>query len=321
MKKYFWGLVLLFQACVASRSIDIQYYDKSPQCLPKVSGNILLVTNLYNRDLASRKAMMDWALDSVAATEATLAFAQMLEASPQYEGISPVGTVYFRTDTSKVILPLSWAEVNQMALANGAADVVVSLDYIHVSPYYDCSQRFIDNLVEYQGYLDMSVYCYWRVYDRRNSRVSNTFLHRDTLSWEATDWVEVKTGNQLPGFFAAAAYAGASVAEEFAKQVAPVWISDTRTIFDRGNSAMEQAAEYAQSGAWLDAAAIWQRLASAKDASTAAKASYNMAVANEMLGNFELALEWLSKAQKLSPELRDIDHYRGIIESRVEANK
>jgi hypothetical protein len=40
-----------------------------------------------------------------------------------------------------------------------------------------------------------------------------------------------------------------------------------------------------------------------------------------MLGNFDVALEWLNEAQKLNPKLKEIEDYRSIIEERIEANK
>ncbi len=313
--------LLLLSSCIPYRSIDIQYFDKPKQSLPITSGKVLILSNLYNRELPNKKAMMEWALDSVASSEAVNSLGELLLASPIYEELMPVNSFYYRSDTSKVILPLSWEQIAEISTKNEDAEVIVSLDYMRINPYSDNIPKWENGIKSYYGYLDIAVYCYWRVYDLRSKKISNSFLHRDTLSWEATDWVEVRTGNQLPGFFTASAYAGADAAEKYAKLIAPTWNNDTRILFNGNSRYFSQATTFAEKGNWIDAAALWQKHTGDKNRSIAAKAAFNMALANEMLGNFEVALEWLNEAQKLNPKLKEIEDYRSIIEERIEANK
>lgn len=313
--------LILVSACIPYRSIDIQYYDKPKQIMPITSGKVLILANLYHRELPNKKAMMDWALDSVAALEATNSLGELLLISPVYEELAPINSIYYRNDTSKVILPLSWERIADISAKNNDAEVIISLDYMRINPYSDNIPKWENGVRSYYGYLDIAVYCYWRVYDLRSKKISNSFLHRDTLSWEASDWVEVRTGNQLPGFFTASAYAGADAAEKYAKLIAPTWNNDSRIIFNGNSKFFSQAMVFAEQGNWFDAAALWQKYTNDKNRSIAARAAFNMALANEMLGNFELALEWLSEAQKLNPKLKEIEDYRSVIEERVEANK
>lgn len=313
--------LILVSACIPYRSIDIQYYDKPKQIMPITSGKVLILANLYHRELPNKKAMMDWALDSVAALEATNSLGELLLISPVYEELAPINSIYYRNDTSKVILPLSWERIADISAKNNDAEVIISLDYMRINPYSDNIPKWENGVRSYYGYLDIAVYCYWRVYNLRSKKISNSFLHRDTLSWEASDWVEVRTGNQLPGFFTASAYAGADAAEKYAKLIAPTWNNDSRIIFNGNSKFFSQAMVFAEQGNWFDAAALWQKHTNDKNRSIAARAAFNMALANEMLGNFELALEWLSEAQKLNPKLKEIEDYRSVIEERVEANK
>lgn len=314
-------LIFVLYSCIPYRSIDIQYYDKPKQRLPINSGKILILANLYNRELPNKKAMLEWALDSVAAVEATNSLGELLISSPYYEELIPVNSIFFREDTSKVILPLSWSQLSEISQNNDSVNYIVSLDYMRINPYSDNYIRWVDGVRTYNGYLDIAVYCYWRVYDLKIKKISNSFLYRDTLSWEATDWIEVKTGNQLPGFFTASAYAGADAAEKYAKLIAPTWNNDTRILFNGNSKFFSQASAFAEKGNWIDAAALWQKHTADKKRSIAARAAFNMALANEMLGNFEVALEWLKEAQKLNPRLEEINYYRSVIEERIEANK
>ena len=72
----------MLSSCIPYRSIDIQYFDKPKQSLPITSGKVLILGNLYNRELPNKKAMMEWALDSVAASEATGSLGELLLTSP-----------------------------------------------------------------------------------------------------------------------------------------------------------------------------------------------------------------------------------------------
>jgi hypothetical protein len=47
-----------------------------------------------------------------------------------------------------------------------------------------------------------------------------------------------------------------------------------------------------------------------------AKASFNLALASEMLGKFDLAIEWLRKAKKYYP-LPEIETYKLTLEERI----
>ncbi len=318
---YLLFVAVLMNSCIPYRYIDIQYYDKAKQSIPVNSGKVLIVANLYNLELSNKKAMMEWALDSVAAIEAVNSLSEILPTSPMYDDITPLNATFYRNDTSSVILPLTWSEVSTLSNMHDSANVVISLDYMRVNPYSDCIQRWVENVKEYYGYLDVPVYCYWRVYDLSNQKISNAFLYRDTLSWEASDWNEVRPGNQLPGYFSASAYAGADAAEKYANIIAPTWKNDSRILFNSGSKLFVQAEKFAEQGLWLDAAALWQKLTSDKNTVIAAKAAFNMALANEMLGNFDIAINWLDEAHRLNPKLKEVEDYRNIINDRIEANK
>lgn len=323
LKKSWIVLFVMLTSCIPYRTIDIQYFDKPKQSLPVNSGKVLLLANLYNGDISDKKEMMQWALDSVAAAEASYSLGEILQSSPYYETLIPVYKFHYRTDTSKVILPLGWDELSELSRGNGNISTVISLDYMHVNAYSE-SVPYSEWEYEgkyYYGYLDVDIYCYWRVYDLDRKKITNSYLHRDTLLWESTDMAEVKTGKQLPGFFAASAYAGADAAEKYASLIAPSWSNGNRIIYNSGSAELARAASFAEKGDWISAAELWQQVTRDSNKSLAAKAAYDMALANEMLGNLETALDWLREAQKFNPHFKAAKDYENIINSRIDANK
>lgn len=313
--------ILLLQSCAAYKYIDIQYYDNPEKFLPDCSEGVVILSNLGVKNTGDKRSLYEWSLDSVASAEAVASMQNSMLKSPLFSNYDIQLDSYGRADTSNVILPLRWNVLEQISSRNGNAKIIVSLDYMHITPKMDSYTVLCDGFMKYYGYLQLDVYYYWRVYNLNTHKTSNTFLNRDTLTWENTDWVEVKPGNQLPGVFAAAAYSGTDAARQYAAPYLSVWENASRLIYYKGNELMEKAYGMALSGEWTNAAGIWQTLQSSTNKDLAAKAAFNLALANEMLDRFDVAYEWLRKSYELSPALEGIHEYQHIIEDRMAANR
>jgi len=168
----------------------------------------------------------------------------------------------------------------------------------------------------FYGFIKTPIYCYWRIYDIKKKKISNGFLYKDTLIWDASDYVPVAVGNQIPSLFSASAYAGGDCGGNYAKMVAPSWVDDKRLFYQQGSNELEKASEFVIKGEWVDAATEWQKVFARNKRKLSAKAAFNLALASEMLGKFDLALEWLRKASNYYP-LPEISSYRAIIEDRI----
>jgi len=70
------------------------------------------------------------------------------------------------------------------------------------------------------------------------------------------------------------------------------------------------AEKYAFQNDWLKAAELWKRLTTNKNQKIAAKASYNMALACEMEGKHDVAIDWLVKSFSILKENSDSDVHK-----------
>ncbi|HPD95854.1 MAG: tetratricopeptide repeat protein [Bacteroidales bacterium] len=314
-------LSMLTFSCIPYKEISIEYYDPPEVVLPVGdSSSILVVSNLYHSKRLNIKDSLDWSLDSVAASEAVNAMANIIEQSPYFSGMRVNSTAVYRQDTSMVIMPLSWSNINNLSERNNSARLIISMEYIKVKPYSDYYPFWRDDIKNFYGYLSVPVYCFWRVYNVENRKIEDAYLYKDTLDWDAEDWVEVLPGKQLPGIFEAAAYAGASSGEVTANRYASTWQKDVRILYVKGSEEMEKAAQLAQEGKWMEAASIWQELLKTAKPGLRAKAAFNLALANEMFGNFRVSADWLDEAEELNPTLDGLDAYKSIISKRMKAN-
>lgn len=81
------------------------------------------------------------------------------------------------------------------------------------------------------------------------------------------------------------------IAVDFALQIGPRRENQTRKIFTKGNDQMAEAYRLANFGNWKGANDIWYLLATSNNKSIAGKATFNLILGNEVLGNYSEALE------------------------------
>jgi len=86
----------------------------------------------------------------------------------------------------------------------------------------------------------------------------------------------------------------------------PKWVTVERLYYKSNNPDMLLAEKYALQNDWLKAAEIWNRLTNNKNQKIAAKASYNMALACEMEGKHDVAIDWLVKSFSILKENSDV---------------
>jgi hypothetical protein len=84
----------------------------------------------------------------------------------------------------------------------------------------------------------------------------------------------------------------------YSNRIAPRWTVVERYYYTKakGVERMKEAAKFADSGKWEQAAALWSQVANSPDSKIAGRACYNMALASEVLGKPEIALDWAQKS-------------------------
>lgn len=105
--------------------------------------------------------------------------------------------------------------------------------------------------------------------------------------------------------------------ETWARDKAPRWKQEERTLYIYGSDSLVEAGEYIVAEDWDGAIDIWYGLAEHKNAAIAKKAMYNLALASEIAGDINLAIEWTTKCYEqyhFKPALA----YSEILEKRKE---
>jgi hypothetical protein len=114
--------------------------------------------------------------------------------------------------------------------------------------------------------------------------------------------------------------AGYYAGQNYGLRIAPVWIKVNRTYYIKGNDKMEKAANMAKVNDWEFCIPIWKNLLNDPDQKIAGRAAHNMAVASEVQGSLDVALDWAKKAAydyNNKPSL----NYIKILNERMKAQK
>lgn len=163
---------------------------------------------------------------------------------------------------------------------------------------------------------DTSVIATWRVYDlERRQLVDDMRDYRWADSWTSEADTERKAVQGLPPTYETVRSVATAMGRGYGIRIAPSWVVVGRSYFGSGSPELKLARRHVRAGDWDGAANIWRSLAQGND-KRAAKAKYNLALYNEMIGRLDLALE---RARQAAIGLnRDVARrYVGILQRRI----
>ncbi|MCB0529698.1 MAG: hypothetical protein H6575_10525 [Lewinellaceae bacterium] len=205
--------------------------------------------------------------------------------------------------------PLEWEQIERIC-GDYDADAVAAIEsfdsdnFINVSK--ETSRKKDKNGKSYtETYYDArqrtGVRIGWRLYDPKTRVILDEFVTDDYLERSARGNTDNKARQNLPSQVSITRDVAFNVGLEYGARIAPVYVNVKRNYYKKAKgyeSQMDKAARYAQGEDWDHAAEIWKKIAESAGENTkaAGRAAYNMAVAAEIKGNLELALEWAQKA-------------------------
>ena len=167
--------------------------------------------------------------------------------------------------------------------------------------------RFDFNVVALYGFSDVVVNgasLSW-VIALKTDTLSYVYNQMDTLIYEATDFpLNLKDHAKLNLLVNnSSEYLGRS----FGSKIVPTWLPVERLYYKSNNPNMLLAEKYALNNEWLKAAEIWNKQSKNKNPRMAAKSCYNMALACEMEGKLDAAIDWLVASYSILKENNE-DH-------------
>ncbi len=191
------------------------------------------------------------------------------------------------------IIPLQYATVQQLC-DSFDVDVVLSLDQMQVKDelgeYYDEEWSLC------LAALDVRIETLWSVH--YPGEIATTAVHfKDSLFWESESYSLNEAQAGLPARQDALIDAALWAGQNSAKRFIPYWEQSDRYFYDPDDVQMKQGMDSVYVRNWAGAATLWQAVYDTTDKTKLkAEAANNLAIAYEIMGDYDRAYAYASQA-------------------------
>lgn len=214
---------------------------------------------------------------------------------------------------------MDWEYLDHIS-GNKLVDIFIVLDSIKLT--MDSDQYAIDfyEPIEYYIYRELSVRAHWKVFDLVERKQLDEYIYADTLLWDGLSYFKSELKKNLPSVERSIRETSYFTALDYANRIFPNWQKETRYYFDSGNLDFEKAAKMVEQNKWTEAAELWDKYIDDIDREIASRATFNMALASEILGELELALKYAERSYKIKSKSRT-KYYIYTLQKRLEEFK
>lgn len=299
-----WFVLLLsMSSCVSYEQFSIEVYKPAKFSLPPDIHKVAIVSRnlkydddtlqhyqVKNRELIHDKIRFN--SDSLAQITCIDSLAAKLRIQNRFDTILILPVNSFPVTRVQKIT-LDKAEWYKNLTRQTGAEGLIILDMF--SCFY--KQAEVSNSTPTANVVTSNV---WSVYDSKHQKIIDRFAQVDTLYWDGKDENGTFKNSRLPAKKEAILLAAGVIGENFSKHILPSWTLVYRDIMTCNKPELKQAAKLAQKSKWEEATAIWQKYAESKNKQHKIISLYNLALASEMDGNVDKALELTAQAADIS---------------------
>ncbi|MFV0378731.1 MAG: DUF6340 family protein [Mangrovibacterium sp.] len=239
-------------------------------------------------------------LDSLAADTTLKALGELLFESGRYDVVIPEERNLNREQKFyQVPESLDWDEVASICQDfNTDALMVIEryfnkimTDYhVYISP--EGKPQFVS------ASIDSKYNMVIKVYDPSKKSIVRQIVVDDTISWSNDDYTTEGLFRTLPSIKEALIQTGIQTALDADNQISPAWVKENRLFFVLAEGDESRIRTWANNNEWQNADDYWQKFAGSQKPSEKSKAEFNLALAAEMLGDIDSAIEWANKSLK-----------------------
>ena len=211
------------------------------------------------------------------------------------------------TGTASFPIPLEWDIVQSLCDPYDADALIV------LATFDSDSRSYVGNPVtrtrkkkgvkvktlRYPAYREITIESGWRIYDLKNKKIidENKFTeHKEFSAWANSPKAALMS---LLSQGSAIRESGVFAGKQYGFRISPIWIKARRTYFKGKHDDLKLAKQYVEKGDWDSAITIWKDLVNSTDEKIARRSAYNMAIASEIKGGLDAAIEWAKKAKNL----------------------
>ena len=259
-------------------------------------------TDSLEKILMNKKMSLDTTFrDSIAADTAIQVAAKALFESGRFDVVVPKERNIARFDTNEIDVPLKIDFIAGIC-KDFNVDAVLILESFSESLVTNYNQLLIDGansgIYEFNATTDIEYTSEWRLYRPDINKLAIRYQLLDSIFWESGSYYLKDLYARLPRTKEALIGGGIASGLKIAGYISPGWVRQKRFYFTTGRSEIDAAVPLIKENRWEEAAEIWGKYTSINSKRIKGRLEFNLALASEMCGNLDLAIEWGLKSFK-----------------------
>ncbi|PIF06422.1 MAG: hypothetical protein CSA36_01675 [Draconibacterium sp.] len=312
----FYALASLFLvSCATTQQLIIEIPQPAKQSIPERIQSMTLISRAVDDSYTNSEAdslqrtfykhrfNYDTIINDFQAVDTTLkAMGNLLFETGRFDYVIPEKRFLKAKKNAFITREMPWNEVKNLCETFNT-DALISIDHFktRVETNYSKESGFNPLEVSFYSVAVAKMYVYYetliRIYDPLEEKIIMRKLLQDTLFWEDYDSSVSELFNRFTPVKNALLEAGIAIALDFTDEIGPMWRQETRQFYAKGNASLRQAAPLARNGQWNTAVSIWKKILEEPGSkSVKARTEYNLALACELTGNIDEAIQWATKS-------------------------
>jgi len=199
---------------------------------------------------------------------------------------------------------LPWSVVNQICTKN-AIDALVVLSFYDTDAAVSYSTKTIEKsnvlgvkipMIEHTARINTKILAGLRIYDNASKTILDEVIRRDKSVSIGRGINPIEAAKAVIQRKEAILQISNTIGQSYALRVYPFKIRVSRNYYVSGTKNFKIAKRRALTGDWNGAAKLWEVETKNRDDKIAGRAYYNMGIINEINGNLDAAIDWVSKA-------------------------
>lgn len=327
-------VLLLLTGCSPVRIIGIELLNPPPVMVDDTLQSLTLLNQSMDERflnwkndsleklLISRKMELDTVLlDSLASDTMLQVAAEKMFESGRFEVVIP-----FERDINsrEWDTEMPWERVSSICTEFNTDGIAVleSFSQSLNTEFYSTYEYISPNITKpaYYGAVDLAYRTSWRIYNPQKEH-TREILVSDTIYWDSYAYAIEEMYLQLPTIKEILVTGGIVAAESMTERICPQWVGAQRKLLNTGNKEIDKAMTLAMNGSWQEAHDLWENYTNVKGKERRSRIEFNLAVASEMLGELEKAIEWGIMSFHSNYKKRTEDYLRELGKRRAILNR
>ena len=336
MKKYTIILItaIMMISC-STQQLYLNVVEPAPVTLPSYIKSVGVINRSVPSDETKGLDVLDKALslegvnlDKEGAMESIRGLSDELVHNTRFDVVKTLNDFDFRTSAlTDFPTALTW-EIVEKVCNESKTDALFSLEKFDTDTHLNYSTRKVDMKtplgtipgIEHQADMSTLVKTGWRIYDPSSKLILDEYIYNESVNFTGRGINPLIAASALVGRKDAVNQVSNKAGHGYALRIIPYRVRVMRDYYVKGTNNFKIARRKAQVGKWDDAGLLWEKETNNSSTKVAGRASYNMAIINEINGDLDSALKWAQKSYEDTNNKLALRYVR-ILENRRYKNE